>query len=718
MDKNTAILAKEFNRQPEHVENIIRLLDEGNTVPFIARYRKELHGTMDDQTIRELAERLTYLRSLDARKAEVLAAVEGQGKLTEELRAAVESALTLSAVEDLYRPYRQKRRTRATIAREKGLEPLAELLFAQTEKTGTPEALAAAYIDPAKGVETAEEALAGASDILAEKFSDDAAIRGALRDLVRARGTLVSAAAGEEDSVYRLYYDYREPISRVQGHRVLALNRGEREKFLRVSVEMDAGLALQELKRRVIRPVSSSNAFVARAAEDAWARLLFPAVERDLRSELTEAASEAAVRTFALNLKPLLMQPPVRNKVTLGFDPAYRTGCKLAVVDGTGKVLETGVVYPTPPHNRKDEAKAVLVRLIRKYGVEVIAIGNGTASRESEIFLAELLRELPGVRYMVVSEAGASVYSASKLGAAEFPDFDVSLRSAVSIARRLQDPLPELVKIDPKSIGVGQYQHDMPPARLDEALSGVVEDCVNAVGADLNTASPSLLEHVAGLTPSTARNIVAYREANGPYGTRRELLKVPKIGPRAFEQCAGFLRLPGSKNILDNTGVHPESYGAAEKLLALCGYTLADAAEHRVGDLRERLKQVGADKAAAACGVGAPTVSDIAAELAKPGRDPRDELPAPLLRTDVMDIGDLKPGMRLRGTVRNVVDFGVFVDIGVHQDGLVHISELCDRYVRHPSEVVRVGDVVDTVVLDADPKKGRVSLSMKQAKSS
>ena len=712
MDKFTSLLAKEFSRREEHIENILRLLDEGNTVPFIARYRKEMHGTTDDQTIRAIADRLAYLRGLDERKAAVVSAIEAQGKLTDELSAAIENAQTLAEVEDIYRPYKQKRRTRATIAREKGLAPLAELLLSQTVTSGTLEALAAPYVNEEKGVMSTDDALAGAGDIIAETISDDAAIRAALRRLYRTRGVLWAKAATDEDSVYRLYYDYREPVSRVQCHRVLAVNRGEREGMLKAGVEIEDALALQEIRRAVFRGISISNAFVNACCEDAWRRLIEPSAEREIRGELTDAADEAAIRAFGQNLQPLLMQPPLRNRVTMGFDPAYRTGCKIAVVDETGKVLETGVVYPTPPHNRKDEARKTLTAMIRRHGVTAIAIGNGTASKESEIFIADMIRDLPGVAYMVVNEAGASVYSASKLGAEEFPDYDVSLRSAVSIARRLQDPLAELVKIEPKSIGVGQYQHDMPPARLDETLRGVVEDCVNSVGADLNTASAPLLSYVAGLNDTAAKNIVAYREANGAYPSRAALKKVPRIGPKAFEQCAGFLRVTQGKNVLDATGVHPESYAAAEKLLALCGYTEADVRAHRVGELRERVKALGEEKTAAHCGVGVPTLSDIVSDLMKPGRDPRDELPAPLLRTDILELKDLKPGMKLRGTVRNVVDFGAFVDIGVHQDGLVHISRLSDNFVRKPSDVVRVGDVVDVAVVEVDAAKKRIALSM------
>ena len=671
-----------------------------------------MHGTTDDQTIRAIADRLAYLRGLDERKAAVGSAIEAQGKLTDELSAAIENAQTLAEVEDIYRPYKQKRRTRATIAREKGLAPLAELLLSQTVTSGTLEALAAPYVNEEKEVMSTNDALAGAGDIIAETISDDAAIRAALRRLYRTRGVLWAKAATDEDSVYRLYYDYREPVSRVQGHRVLAVNRGEREGMLKAGVEIEDALALQEIRRAVFRGISISNAFVNACCEDAWRRLIEPSAEREIRGELTDAADEAAIRAFGQNLQPLLMQPPLRNRVTMGFDPAYRTGCKIAVVDETGKVLETGVVYPTPPHNRKDEARKTLTAMIRRHGVTAIAIGNGTASKESEIFIADMIRDLPGVAYMVVNEAGASVYSASKLGAEEFPDYDVSLRSAVSIARRLQDPLAELVKIEPKSIGVGQYQHDMPPARLDETLRGVVEDCVNSVGADLNTASAPLLSYVAGLNDTAAKNIVAYRETNGAYPSRAALKKVPRIGPKAFEQCAGFLRVTQGKNVLDATGVHPESYAAAEKLLALCGYTEADVRAHRVGELRERVKALGEEKAAAHCGVGVPTLSDIVSDLMKPGRDPRDELPAPLLRTDILELKDLKPGMKLRGTVRNVVDFGAFVDIGVHQDGLVHISRLSDNFVRKPSDVVRVGDVVDVAVVEVDAAKKRIALSM------
>lgn len=713
MEKLIKQLATEFSLRYEHIENVIRLIDEGNTIPFIARYRKELHGSMDDQLLRNMADRLQYLRNLDTRRAEIISAVDNQGKLTEEFITAIENATTLAKLEDIYRPYKPKRRTRATIARDRGLEPLARLLFEQTLRSEDLKLIASSYINPEKGIETADDALQGASDIIAEDISDDAEIREKLRKLIFANGSLVAVAATKDDSVYRLYYDFEEPLSRLQSHRILAINRGEKEKFLKVSVKIDSGLAMQIIKHKVVCQGSISTGLVELAAEDAYSRLIFPAMEREARNRLTDTASEQAIKMFALNLKPTLMQPPVKNIVIMGFDPAYRTGCKIAIVDETGKLLDKGVVYLTAPHNKKDEAREILTGMIKKYGVTAIAIGNGTASKESEIFISELLKELPGVAYMVVNEAGASVYSASKLGAMEFPDLDVSLRSAVSIARRLQDPLAELVKIDPKSIGVGQYQHDMPAARLDETLGDVVEDCVNAVGVDINTASPALLSYISGLTSTTANNIVTYREENGPFGSRSQIKKVPKIGAKAFEQCAGFLRIPESKNVLDNTGVHPESYKAAEKILEICGYTLSDVISGKVDNLRDRVKEATVVKVAEYSGVGIPTANDIVGELLKPGRDPRDELPPTMLRTDVMDINDLKPGMVMRGTVRNVIDFGAFVDIGVHQDGLVHISELCNRFIKHPSEVVRVGDVVDTVVLSVDVEKKRISLSMK-----
>ena len=703
-------LARELNRPAEHIENVVRLLDEGNTIPFIARYRKELHGSMDDTALRTLEERLAYLRNLTERKESVKASIAEQEKLTDELAAAIDAAQTLAEVEDLYRPYKPKRRTRATVAKEKGLEPLAALLFAQERDCPRPEEAAADYLSAEKGVETVADALQGANDIVAEWISDDAAIRRSLRELLEKRGTLRSLAATEEDSVYRLYYDFEQPLSRLQGHQILAINRGEKEKMLSATVLLDRELALPLLRRAVVKPGSAAMEFVKAAAEDAYDRLIYPSLEREMRAALTDKASEGAIKMFALNLKPLLMQPPVKGHVTMGLDPGYAHGCKVAVIDATGKVLDTTVVYPTYGERQKNEAITKLAQLVKKHGVEHIAIGNGTASRETEQMTVELIHKVGGgLSYMIVSEAGASVYSASKLAAEEFPQFDVNLRSAVSIARRLQDPLAELVKIDPKAIGVGQYQHDMPQKELDASLNAVVEDCVNAVGVDLNTASPSLLTRVAGLNGTIAKNIVAFREENGVFTTRRQLLKVAKLGPKAFEQCAGFLRVPESKNVLDNTGVHPESYDAAKGLLELLGATPKDAR-----DLPARLNAYGAEKAAVALGVGVPTLRDIAKELSKPGRDPRDELPAPILRTDVLDINDLKPGMVLTGTVRNVIDFGVFVDIGVHQDGLVHISQVCNKFIKHPSEAVAVGDVVKVVVLDVDEKKHRISLSMKQ----
>ena len=703
-------LARELDRPAEHIENVVRLLDEGNTIPFIARYRKELHGSMDDTALRTLEERLAYLRNLTERKESVKASIAEQEKLTDELAAAIDAAQTLAEVEDLYRPYKPKRRTRATVAKEKGLEPLAALLFAQERDCPRPEEAAADYLSAEKGVETLADALQGANDIIAEWISDDAAVRRSLRELLEKRGRLRSLAATEEDSVYRLYYDFEQPLSRLQGHQILAVNRGEKEKMLNAAVLLDRELALPLLRRAVVKPGSAAMEFVKAAAEDAYDRLIYPSLEREMRAALTDKASEGAIKMFALNLKPLLMQPPVKGHVTMGLDPGYAHGCKVAVIDATGKVLDTTVVYPTYGERQKNEAITKLAQFVKKHGVEHIAIGNGTASRETEQMTVELIHKVGGgLSYMIVSEAGASVYSASKLAAEEFPQFDVNLRSAVSIARRLQDPLAELVKIDPKAIGVGQYQHDMPQKELDASLNAVVEDCVNAVGVDLNTASPSLLTRVAGLNGTIAKNIVAFREENGVFTTRRQLLKVAKLGPKAFEQCAGFLRVPESKNVLDNTGVHPESYDAAKGLLELLGATPKDAR-----DLPARLNAYGAEKAAVALGVGVPTLRDIAKELSKPGRDPRDELPAPILRTDVLDIKDLKPGMVLTGTVRNVIDFGVFVDIGVHQDGLVHISQVCNKFIKHPSEAVAVGDVVKVVVLDVDEKKHRISLSMKQ----
>ena len=713
-------LAQELDKNPQHVENVVRLLDEGNTIPFIARYRKELHGAMDDTALRTLEERLQYLRGLEERREAVKKSIESQGKLTEELSAAIDQAQTLAEVEDLYRPYKQKRRTRATVAREKGLEPLAQLLFAQERNCPRPEEAAQNFIDPAKGVETIADALGGAHDIVAEWISDDAAIRKALREYTLRQGKLVSKAATEEDTVYRLYYDFEQSIPRLQGHQILAMDRGEREGKLTVTVLEDRERLLPMVCRAVVVPGSPAMDFVKDAAEDSLDRLIWPSLGREIRNHLTEQADEGAIGQFALNLKPLLMQPPVKGKVTMGLDPGYRMGCKVAVVDGTGKVLDTAVVYPTYGERQKKEAIAALEKLIRKHGVENIAIGNGTASRETEQMAVELIRQVneagAHVSYMIVSEAGASVYSASKLAAEEFPQYDVNLRSAVSIARRLQDPLAELVKIDPKAIGVGQYQHDMPQKQLDEALNGVVEDCVNAVGVDINTASPSLLQRVAGLNGTTAKNVVAYREENGAFTSRTQIKKVPKLGPKAFQQCAGFLRVPESKSVLDNTAVHPESYDAAKALLELTGHTLVDVKGGKLSDLPGQVKAYGEEKAAEAIGVGVPTLRDIVSELMKPGRDVRDELPKPILRTDVLEMKDLKPGMVLTGTVRNVIDFGVFVDIGVHQDGLVHISQVSDKFIKHPSEVVSVGDIVKVVVLEVDEKKKRISLSMKQAR--
>ena len=720
MDKITQCLAQELGQSVQHVENVISLLDEGATIPFIARYRKELHGAMDDTTLRALEERLHYLRGLEERREAVKKSIEEQGKLTESLAAAIDGAATLAEVEDLYRPYKQKRRTRATMAREKGLAPLAAMAFAMGPAIDLT-AAARDFVDPEKGVETVEEALQGASDIIAEEISDDAAIRKTLRELYLRQGVLVSRAAAKEpeDSVYRLYYDFQSPVSKVQGHQVLAINRGEREGILKAAVEVDPERARVAVRRAVVVGRAAMD-FVRAAADDAYDRLIQPSLEREIRSHLTDQANEGAIGQFALNLRPLLMQPPVKGKVTMGLDPGYRMGCKVAVVDGTGKVLDTAVVYPTYGERQKREAIETLGKLVRRHHVEHIAIGNGTASRETEQMAVELIEQLSAagthVSYMIVSEAGASVYSASPLAAEEFPQYDVNLRSAVSIARRLQDPLAELVKIDPKAIGVGQYQHDMPQARLGEALSAVVEDCVNAVGVDVNTASPSLLQRVSGLTAATAKNVVAYREANGPFTSRAQLKKVPKLGPKAFELSAGFLRVPESASVLDNTAVHPESYGAAKGLLALTGHTLDQVRAGQLGDLAAQVRDLGEERAAQELGVGLPTLRDVVSELMKPGRDVRDDLPKPILRTDVLEIKDLKPGMVLTGTVRNVIDFGVFVDIGVHQDGLVHISQVADRFLRHPSEAVSVGDVVKVVVLEVDEKKKRISLSMRQAK--
>ena len=711
MQTITDILALELGQKPEYINNVIALMDEGNTIPFIARYRKEMHGAMDDTTLRTLETRLTYLRNLQERREEVKRSIENQGKLTEELSNAIDTATTMTEVEDLYRPYKQKRRTRGSMAREKGLAPLAAAIFAQDGQD--PAILAQDYIDPEKGVNTLEEALQGASDIIAEDLSDDADIRKSLRNLTLRRGIFLCRAQddAEENGVYKLYYDFAQPIHKLQDHQILAINRGEKEGILKALVTLPGNEGAPLVCRAALKPGVSMSAFVRAAAEDAYDRLIFPAIQREVRSELSDRAYAGAIHNFALNLKPLLMQPPVKGFVTMGLDPGYRNGCKVAIVDATGKVLDTTVVYPTFSERKKQEAIASLGILMRKHGVRHIAIGNGTASRETEAMTVELLKNFPEASYMIVNEAGASVYSASPLAAEEFPDFDVNLRSAVSIARRLQDPLAELVKIDPKAIGVGQYQHDCPQKELDCALNGVVEDCVNAVGVDVNTASRSLLQQVAGLNATTARNIVAYREENGAFTSRAQLKKVPKLGPKAFQQCAGFLRVPESKELLDNTGVHPESYNAAKSLLTLLGYKQGG----NLAELPARLERIGVVNAAILCGVGEPTLEDIAKELAKPGRDPRDELPKPILRKDVLEMKDLLPGMELTGTVRNVIDFGVFVDIGVHQDGLVHISEVCSRRLRHPSEMVKVGDVVKVIVLSVDEKRKRISLSMKQA---
>ena len=718
----TTVLCDQFHLQPWQVNNVIQLLDEGNTIPFIARYRKEAHGTLDDQVIRELSERLDYLRNLQKRKEEVGEAIAVQEAMTGELQAALDAAATLAEVEDIYRPYRPKRMTRATKAKERGLEPLAQRIYAQEKDSPYPIDMAAEFVNPEKEVETPEDALSGALDIIAEEISDDAGIRRRLRVIALSQGVVVSRAAKpDEDSVYSQYYDYREPAAKIAGHRGLAIDRGEREEFLKVSLELDQDKAMNIVNSVALKGPSPCYEAVSEAAQDAYTRLIFPSVERELRSTLSENAQEAAIKVFSVNLRNLLMQPPVKGKVAMGLDPGYRTGCKLAVVDATGRVLDTGVIYPTHSHSRVQEAKALVSRMIQKYQVEVIAIGNGTASKETEMFTAEVLSNLPQqdkerCAYMVVSEAGASVYSASKLAAEEFPQFDLTLRSAVSIARRLQDPLAELVKIDPKAIGVGQYQHDMPKKRLDEALGGVVEDCVNNVGVDLNTASPSLLERISGLSAAVSKNIVKYREENGAFTSRNELKKVNKLGPKAFVQCAGFLRVPESKNVLDNTGVHPESYGAAKELLKLCGFGEDDVKNGSLSGLADKVAALGEESVAQQIGVGVPTLQDIVKELLKPGRDPRDELPPPLLRTDILELKDLKPGMELTGTVRNVIDFGAFVDIGVHQDGLVHISQICNKYIKHPSEVLKVGDIVKVWVLNADPVKKRIGLTMKEPK--
>lgn len=706
------ILAGELNVPEQYVSAAIRLIDEGNTIPFIARYRKEATNAMDDQVLRQLADRLEYLRGLEKRKGEVAATIEELGAMTSELQKALEAAKTLAEVEDIYRPYKPKRKTRASVAKARGLEPLAQAIFAQ--KAGLDvNAEAAKYISDE--VPDAEAALAGARDIIAEQVSDDAALRAQLRRFYQTFGLVKSRAAKEEDSVYAGYYDFSQAVNKIAGHRVLALDRGEREGFLKVTVEVDAEKAVGGIRRMFVKAGGGpSAAQVSAAVEDAYTRLIHPSLEREVRSNLSEEAAEGAIQVFGENLRQLLLQPPIKGKVALGMDPGYRMGCKLAVVDETGKVLDTAVVYPVPEFKKVEQAKAKVKDLIRRHHVQIIAIGNGTAGKETEIFAAEVIRELGGgVQYMVVSEAGASVYSASKLAAEEFPQFDVNLRSAVSIARRLQDPLAELVKIDPKAVGVGQYQHDMPQKRLNETLDGVVEDCVNSVGVDLNTASAPLLARVAGLSASTAKNVVTWREENGAFANRAQLKKVKGLGPKAFEQCAGFLRIPGAKKALDGTAVHPESYPAAEKLLSLCGFADKDIGTEAIQALPKKAKEIGFATLCAETGAGEPTLKDIIAELLRPGRDMRDELPAPMLRSDVMSLEDLKPGMELMGTVRNVIDFGAFVDIGVHQDGLVHISQLSDKFIKHPSQAVKVGDVVKVKILDVDQKKKRISLTMK-----
>ena len=712
------IIANEFKIKPWQVENTIALIDEGNTIPFIARYRKEAHGSLDDQILREIADRVTYLRNLEKRRQEIYSSIESQEKMTDEIAQALEKAVTLAELEDIYRPYKPKRRTRASIAKEKGLEPLALAIYEQAADSVSPEEMAQDYINPDLQVETAQDALSGALDIIAEMISDNANIRRRLKNLFSVVGVVSSVAAKDEDSVYSNYYEYSESVSKITGHRILAIDRGEREGFLKVSVKLDMVKAMNVIASETLSDNGSlCTEAVRNAGADAYDRLIYPSVENEIRNVLTENACHSAIKVFSTNLRQLLLQPPVKGKVTLGLDPGYRTGCKVAVVDATGLVLDTGVIYPVPPHNKKEEAKRIVSGLIKKHKVEVIAIGNGTASKETEIFACELIKEInQDVKYVMVSEAGASVYSASKLAAEEFPEYDVSLRSAVSIARRLQDPLAELVKIDPKAIGVGQYQHDMPKNELDGALDGVVEDCVNSVGVDLNTASPSLLSRVAGINSSVAKNIVKFREENGAFSSRAQIKKVPKLGPKAFEQCAGFLRISESKNILDNTSVHPESYEAAENLLKLCGYTIADVKSRKVEELKQRVEKLGAENVASRLNIGLPTLNDIVDSLLKPDRDPRDELPQPVLRSDILDIKDLKEGMELTGTVRNVVDFGAFIDIGVHQDGLVHLSQITNRYIKHPSEVLKVGDVVKVWILGVDTAKNRISLTMKQPK--
>ena len=705
-------LANEFKVKTHQIENTVKLLDEDNTIPFIARYRKEVTGSLDDQILRAISDRLDYLRSLTEQKEKVTASIEEQGAMTPELATAIDNAKTLTELEDIYRPYRPKRKTRASVAKARGLEPLANDILKQNNEFD-PQSAAAEYIN--EEVPTAEDALNGACDIIAEIISDDANVRRQLRYMLRAHGIVTVKGTKDDLGVYENYADYSEPVSKIANHRILAVNRGEKEDVLKVSIELDKTVGMSVLTGLYVNGSNASSALVSQAAEDSYTRLVYPAVEREIRNDLTDRASTDAIKVFAENTAQLLMQPPVRGKVAIGLDPGYRTGCKVAAVDETGKVLDTAVIYCTPPHSKTEEAKKIITNLVNKYGVKMFAIGNGTASHETEVFASDLIKELDcGITYMVVSEAGASVYSASKLAAQEFPQYDVSLRSAVSIARRLQDPLAELVKIDPKSIGVGQYQHDMPQKELNHALDAVVEDCVNSVGVDLNTASPSLLQRVSGISSSVAQNIVKYREENGAFTSRNQLLKVPKLGPKAYEQCAGFLRIPGAENVLDNTAVHPESYETAENLLELCGVSKSDVAAGNISQLTKTVEKRGIKELASELNTGEPTLADIIKEISKPGRDPREELPAPMLRTDVMGMEDLKPGMELKGTVRNVIDFGAFVDIGVHQDGLVHISQISNRYIKHPSEVLKVGQIVTVWVLSVDTAKKRISLTMKK----
>lgn len=709
-------IAAELKLKQWQVDNVIALIDEGNTIPFISRYRKEATGELSDEVLREFDERLKYLRNLNQRKEDVKRIIEEQGKLTPEIAKAIDDAVKLTEIEDIYRPFRPKRNTRAALAKSRGLEPLSKILYEQNIQNGDINEIAAKYINPEKEVDTAEKALAGAMDIIAENISDNAEYRRKIRFLTFRTGVISVKANTEDDTVYSMYYDFSEPCSKIAPHRILAIDRGEKEKILNVSIKLDESGIIDYLNRRELKKTPSiTTEYVREAILDSYKRLISPSIEREIRSELTENAQEQAMKVFKVNLHNLLMQPLIKDKVVIGLDPGYRTGCKVAVVDKTGKVLDTGVIYVTASEAQKDRAFEYIKGLIQKYDVDLISIGNGTASKETEIFAAELLKSMPGtkVKYIITNEAGASVYSASKLGAEEFPDFDVTRRSAISIARRIQDPLAELVKIDPKAIGVGQYQHDMNQKRLSETLGGVVEDAVNSVGIDLNTASAPLLQYVSGISSAVAKNIVAYREKNGAFTDRKQLKKVPKLGPKAFQQCAGFLRIPDGTNILDNTSVHPESYEAAEKLLRLCGYTEEDVRSRKIDDINKKISKLGIDKVAETIGVGVPTLRDIAAELIKPGRDPRDDIEQPVLRSDVMSIDDLKPDMIMTGTVRNVIDFGAFVDIGVHQDGLVHISQLSDKYVSHPTDVVSVGDIVKVKILDVDKKKNRISLTMK-----